>query len=59
MHEKEWGNQDLNLGPTDYESAALTAELLPPIEFEQKKYSKLFTTIGLFASRRYLYSKIT
>ncbi len=26
---KEWGNQDLNLGPTDYESAALTAELLP------------------------------
>jgi hypothetical protein len=21
---KKWGNQDLNLGPTDYESAALT-----------------------------------
>ena len=26
---KEWGNLDLNQGPTGYESAALTAELLP------------------------------
>jgi hypothetical protein len=25
--EKWWARQDLNLGPTDYESAALTAEL--------------------------------
>jgi hypothetical protein len=24
---KWWARQDLNLGPTDYESAALTAEL--------------------------------
>ena len=24
-----WGNLDLNQGPTGYESAALTAELLP------------------------------
>ena len=23
----EWAHQDLNLGPTDYESAALTTEL--------------------------------
>ncbi len=27
--DKEWGNTDLNCGPTDYESAALTTELLP------------------------------
>ena len=26
---KEWGNLDLNQGPTGYESAALTTELLP------------------------------
>jgi hypothetical protein len=26
---KEWGNLDLNQGPAGYESAALTAELLP------------------------------
>ena len=25
-----WARQDLNLGPTDYESAALTAELQAP-----------------------------
>ena len=25
-----WARQDLNLGPTDYESAALTAELRAP-----------------------------
>ena len=27
MQENWWARQDLNLGPTDYESAALTAEL--------------------------------
>ena len=27
--QKDWGNLDLNQGPTGYESAALTAELLP------------------------------
>ena len=27
-----WARQDLNLGPTDYESAALTAELRAPRE---------------------------
>src|SRR5436309_11520114 len=27
---KWWARQDLNLGPTDYESAALTAELRAP-----------------------------
>ena len=27
--EKMWGNLDLNQGPTGYESAALTTELLP------------------------------
>lgn len=26
---RKWGNLDLNQGPTGYESAALTAELLP------------------------------
>ena len=26
----EWARQDSNLGPTDYESAALTAELRAP-----------------------------
>jgi hypothetical protein len=26
-----WARQDLNLGPTDYESAALTAELRAPL----------------------------
>jgi hypothetical protein len=28
--ENWWARQDLNLGPTDYESAALTAELQAP-----------------------------
>ena len=28
-HVKEWGSLGLNQGPTGYESAALTAELLP------------------------------
>jgi hypothetical protein len=28
--ERWWARQDLNLGPTDYESAALTAELRAP-----------------------------
>ena len=27
LFERWWARQDLNLGPTDYESAALTAEL--------------------------------
>ena len=27
--QKDWGNLDLNQGPTGYESADLTAELLP------------------------------
>ena len=31
----KWGNLDLNQGPTGYESAALTTELLPP-EIEGK-----------------------
>ncbi len=26
---RKWGNLDLNQGPTGYESAALTTELLP------------------------------
>ena len=30
--QRKWGKQDLNLRPTDYESAALTTELLPHIE---------------------------
>src|SRR6266702_5121965 len=29
-----WARQDLNLGPTDYESAALTAELRAPLWFD-------------------------
>ncbi len=30
-----WGNLDLNQGPTGYESAALTTELLPRKGFEE------------------------
>ena len=30
LKNKWWARQDLNLGPTDYESAALTAELQAP-----------------------------
>src|SRR5260370_36583489 len=31
VHWNWWARQDLNLGPTDYESAALTAELRAPL----------------------------
>jgi hypothetical protein len=36
-----WARQDLNLGPTDYESAALTAELRAPPQYNivQRKVS--------------------
>ena len=32
-HKEMWGNLDLNQGPAGYESAALTTELLPLINF--------------------------
>ena len=44
----KWGNLDLNQRPTGYESAALTAELLPLKSFEDttltcgKELFKLF-----------------
>ena len=44
LTQKWWARQDLNLGPTDYESAALTAELRAPchaiaISYIEKSYS--------------------
>ena len=33
--QSEWARQDSNLGPTDYEPAALTAELRAPIRYFQ------------------------
>ena len=34
VQSEKWGNLDLNQGPTGYESAALTTELLPQaVEF--------------------------
>ena len=35
-----WARQDLNLGPTDYESAALTAEL------QARIITRLYTEMG-------------
>ena len=36
-----WARQDLNLGPTDYESAALTAELRAPCCYNVNKVEHL------------------
>ncbi len=44
-----WGNLDLNQRPTGYESAALTAELLPLKSFEDTTLScgkELFKLFG-------------
>ena len=43
---EEWALKDLNLRPTDYESAALTAELRARLEV-----SGYFSIIGFWAAR--------
>ena len=46
--ENWWARQDLNLGPTDYESAALTAEL-------QARSGECSTEFNIGTGRRRLF----
>jgi hypothetical protein len=45
-----WARQDLNLGPTDYESAALTAELRAPPTSQDTTRERLRAAIQLIAA---------
>ena len=47
-----WARQDLNLGPTDYESAALTAELRAPPVLTPRFYNDLGELGGTFGGTR-------
>src|SRR3954467_8325667 len=44
----QWALQDLNLGPTDYESAALTAELRARKRRENELYTRYYFCLRLF-----------